>query len=52
MVCGKKVPLSQDGSFTLRFYLPDGEQNYPVEAKSSCGKMSKKIAFKVKKETK
>lgn len=51
-VCGKKVPLSQDGSFTLRFYLPDGEQSYPVEAKSSCGEMFKKISFKVKKETK
>lgn len=52
LVCGKKVPVSNDGSFTLRFYLPDGQQHYPVEAKSSCGQMSKKISFKVKKETK
>ncbi len=51
-VQGKHVPLAADGSFTLRFYLPDGEQNYPIEAVSSCGTMSKKITFNVKKETK
>lgn len=50
-VQGKNVPLAADGSFTLRFYLPDGEQNYPIEAVSSCGTMSKKITFNVKKET-
>ena len=50
-VQGKNVPLAQDGSFTLRFYLPDGEQSYPVEAVSSCGTMSKRITFNVKKET-
>jgi hypothetical protein len=51
-VQGKSVPLAPDGSFTLRFYLPDGEQSYPVEAVSSCGAMSKKITFRVTKETK
>ncbi|MCL2485363.1 MAG: DUF4912 domain-containing protein [Endomicrobia bacterium] len=51
-VQGKNVPLAQDGSFTLRFYLPDGEQNYPIEAISSCGTMSRRITFNVKKETK
>ncbi|MDR1695788.1 MAG: DUF4912 domain-containing protein [Endomicrobium sp.] len=51
-VQGKNVPLAQDGSFTLRFYLPDGEQNYPIEAVSSCGTMSRRITFNVKKETK
>lgn len=50
-VQGKNVPLAADGSFTLRFYLPDGEQSYPIEAVSSCGTMSKRITFNVKKET-
>jgi hypothetical protein len=51
-VQGKIVPLASDGSFTLRFYLPDGEQSYPIEAVSSCGSMSKRITFNVTKETK
>jgi len=51
-VQGKKVPLSPDGSFTLRFYLPDGLQSYPIEAVSSCGSMSKRIIFNISKETK
>jgi len=51
-VQGKKVALAPDGSFTLRFYLPDGQQNYPIEAVSSCKTMSKRIIFNVGKETK
>lgn len=51
-VQGKSVQLAKDGSFTLRFYLPDGEQSYPIEAVSSCGTMSRKITFNVKKESK
>jgi len=51
-VQGKNIPLASDGSFTLRFYLPDGVQNYPIEAVSSCGTMSKRITFNVSKETK
>ena len=51
-VQGKNVPLAADGSFTLRFYLPDGQQSYPIEAVSSCGTMKKKITFNVQKETK
>jgi len=51
-VQGKNVPLAADGSFTLRFYLPDGEQNYPIEAVSSDGTMSRRITFIVQKETK
>jgi hypothetical protein len=51
-VQGKKVALAPDGSFTLRFYLPDGRQNYPIEAVSSCKTMSKRIVFNVGKETK
>jgi hypothetical protein len=50
-VQGKQVALAPDGSFTLRFYLPDGQQNYPIEAVSSCKAMSKRIIFNVGKET-
>ncbi|MDR3113471.1 MAG: DUF4912 domain-containing protein [Endomicrobium sp.] len=51
-VQGKNVALAPDGSFTLRFYLPDGQQNYPIEAVSSCKSMSKRIVFNIGKETK
>jgi hypothetical protein len=50
-VQGKNVALAPDGSFTLRFYLPDGKQNYPIEAVSSCKTMSKRIVFNIEKET-
>lgn len=51
-VQGKRVSLSEDGTFTLRFYLPDGQQSYPIEAVSSDGTMKKRITFNVQKETK
>jgi uncharacterized protein len=34
-VQGKEIKLRQDGTFTLRFALPDGKQIIPVEATSS-----------------
>ena len=37
MVQGKAVDLRPDGTFTLRFALPDGKQEIPVEATSSDG---------------
>lgn len=51
-VQGKRVSLADDGTFTLRFYLPDGRQSYPIEAVSSDGAMKKRITFNVQKETK
>jgi hypothetical protein len=51
-VQGKHVPLAADGSFTLRFYLKDGQTHYPIEATSSCKTMKKHITFVVKRETK
>ncbi|MBI5124513.1 MAG: DUF4912 domain-containing protein [Candidatus Omnitrophica bacterium] len=36
-VQGKEIKLRQDGTFTLRFALPDGKQVIPVEAVSSDG---------------
>ncbi|MFA6320524.1 MAG: DUF4912 domain-containing protein [Candidatus Omnitrophota bacterium] len=36
-VQGKDIKLREDGTFTLRFALPDGKQEIPVEATSSDG---------------
>ncbi len=36
-VQGKDIKLRKDGTFTLRFALPDGKQEIPVEATSSDG---------------
>jgi hypothetical protein len=51
-VQGQPVALRPDGSFSLRFYLPDGEQSYPIEATSADGTMKKQITFVVARETK
>ena len=50
-VQGKNVTLHPDGSFSLRFYLPDGKQEYPIEAVSSDGTMKRKITFTVKRDS-
>jgi hypothetical protein len=50
-VQGQPVTLRQDGTFSLRFYLPDGTQEYPIEATSPDGTMKKKITFVVKRDT-
>ena len=34
-VQGKPIKLRKDGTFTLRFALPDGKQEIPVVAKSA-----------------
>lgn len=51
-VQGQKVTLRPDGSFSLRFYLPDGEQTYPIEATSADGTMKRHITFVVRRDTK
>jgi hypothetical protein len=51
-VQGQQVTLRPDGSFSLRFYLPDGDQEYPIEAVSADGTMKKQITFVVNRETK
>jgi hypothetical protein len=50
-VGGQPVALRSDGSFSLRFFLPDGKQVIPVVAASSDGKQVKKITPIVTKET-
>lgn len=49
---GQPVKLSADGTFSLRFYLPNGEDKYTIHATSADGTMSKSITFEVKKDTK
>lgn len=51
-VQGKPVALRPDGTFSLRFSLPDGKQDFPVKAKSSDGIDERAITPAVIKETK
>lgn len=48
---GKDVTLRPDGSFTLRFALPDGKQVIPVEATSKDGIDSRRITPIVTRKT-
>jgi len=48
----KPVNLRRDGTFTMRFALPDGKQVIPVKAISSDNKEERKITPIVAKETK
>ena len=50
-VQGQNVTLRPNGSSTLRFYLPDGSQEYPIEAVSADGTMKRKITFTVKRDS-
>jgi hypothetical protein len=51
-VQGKPVNLRQDGTFTLRFALPDGKQIIPVRAVSSDNEEERTITPIVIRETK
>jgi len=48
---GQPVVVRPDGSFTMRFELPDGEQVIPVRAVSSDGTMSHEIIPVVRRAT-
>jgi hypothetical protein len=48
---GKKVDLRPDGTFTLRFALPDGKQVIPVEAISGDGADTRRITPTVTRRT-
>lgn len=50
-VQGKEIKLRPDGSFTLRFALPDGKQVIPVEAHSKDGIDSRRITPIVTRKT-
>ncbi|MEZ4647456.1 MAG: DUF4912 domain-containing protein [Candidatus Eisenbacteria bacterium] len=48
---GIPIPLRPDGTFTVRFELPDGEQVVPVIAVSKDGMFEKEITPRVTRET-
>lgn len=50
-VQGKPISLRPDGSFSLRFALPDGKQTIPVEATSSDGVDTRRITPIVTRKT-
>jgi hypothetical protein len=50
-VQGREIKLQPDGTFTLRFALPDGKQVIPVEAASSDGIDRRKITPIVTRKT-
>ncbi|MCD6134091.1 MAG: DUF4912 domain-containing protein [Candidatus Omnitrophica bacterium] len=47
----KKVPLAKDGTFRLRFLLPEGKFSFPFEASSSSGKHKVKVSLQVERFT-
>ena len=50
-VQGRHIDLHKDGTFSLRFSLPDGEQLLTVKAVNAAGDMSREITPVVKKTT-
>lgn len=50
-VQGKRIPLRRDGTFSMRFALPDGNQNIPIEAIRDDGKEKRRITKTVEKRT-
>jgi hypothetical protein len=50
-VKGEEVKLKEDGSFSLRFHLPDGQMVLPIEATSSDGSQKRSINITVNRKT-
>lgn len=50
-VQGRKIDLREDGSFSLRFSLPDGKQFIPIEAIRDDGAERRKITPQVERKT-
>ena len=48
---GESVKLKEDGSFSLRFHLPDGVIDLPIEATSADGQDKKSIKINVQRKT-
>lgn len=48
---GEEIKLKEDGSFSLRFHLPDGEMVFPIEATSSDGSQKRKINIIIHRKT-
>jgi len=50
-VAGRKVTLNPDGTFSMRFALPDGNMDLPIKAVSGDGTDSRQIEIKVTRAT-
>ncbi|MGD0566575.1 MAG: Rho termination protein, partial [Candidatus Goldiibacteriota bacterium] len=50
-VKGEKINLKDDGSFSMRFHLPDGKMELPIEAVSSDGTEKRHIKITVERKT-
>jgi hypothetical protein len=50
-VQGRKINLKEDGTFSLRFALPDGRQVIPIEAIRDDGAQRRKITPQVERKT-
>lgn len=50
-VCGAPIQLKPDGTFTMRFALPDGDHPIPIRAVNADGDMERSIKFDVTRET-
>ena len=50
-VQGRKIKLREDGTFNMRFSLPDGKQVIPIEAIRDDGAERRKITPKVERQT-
>ena len=50
-VSGKPVKLNPDGTFSLRFSFPDGQQEHAIKAVSEDGVDERHITIKAKRET-
>ncbi len=48
---GRKIALREDGTFSLRFSLPDGKQTIPIEATRDDGAERRRITPKVERRT-
>ena len=51
-VSGRQIKLNPDGTFTMRFALPDGEIELPIKAVSVDGEQKRGISKKVTRNTK
>lgn len=50
-VSGEKIQLRPDGTFSLRYFLPDGNKNLPIQATSKDEDDTRKAEIRVKKDT-
>lgn len=48
---GRDVQLNPDGTFSFRFALPDGRQDFPIEAVNKDGDLSESIGIVVTRKT-